>query len=108
MPVRQPTIDEGPGVGAFIFAGVRLAVLAIGGDALALQVAQVGSDGLALDALELDHPRLHHNPAGPVAHTAGRGLSRRRLPAAVAFEGSRRLAPAAPRIDAPGRLALSP
>ena len=105
---RVLEIGCGPGFSTQALAARGLAVLAVGGDALALEIAQVGADGLALHALQLDHPRLDDDAAGPVAHAAGPGLSRRRLPAAMAFEGSRRLAPAAPRIEAPGRLALAP
>jgi len=83
-------------------------VLAVGGDALVLQVAQVGGDGPALHALELDHPRLDDNAPCPVAHAAAApGLAGRRLPAAVAFEVGSSLAPAAPRIEAPARLAFA-
>jgi hypothetical protein len=41
--------------------------LVVGRDAIALQIADVGSDSLALHALELDHTRLDHNPAGPIS-----------------------------------------
>jgi hypothetical protein len=36
VAVLQPALDEGLGVGAIILAGVGLAVLAVGRDALAL------------------------------------------------------------------------
>jgi hypothetical protein len=108
VAVLEPAIDEGSGVGAVVLAGVRLAVLAVGGDTLALQIAQVGGDGLALRALQFDHPCLDHDPAGPVAHAAAPWLAGRRLPAAVALERGCCLAPAPPRIKAPARLELSP
>jgi hypothetical protein len=108
VAILQPALGEGPGVGTVVLARVGLAVQAIGSDALALQVAQVGGHSLALHALELDHPRLDHDPAGPIAHAAGPGFSGRRFPAAMALERSRRLAPAAACIEAPRRLALSP
>ena len=68
-------------------------MLAVGRDALALQVAQVGGDGLALHTLELDHPSFDDNAPRPVTHAAAAPrLAGRQLPAAVAFQGSCRLA----------------
>ena len=83
-------------------------MLAVGGDALALQVAQVRGDRLALDALQLDDARLDDDAARPVAHAASPRLTGRRLPAAVALKRRRSLAPASACIEAPARLALSP
>jgi hypothetical protein len=99
VPVLQTALNEGPGVGAVVL------VLAVGGDALALQVTQVGGDGLTLDALQPHNARLDDDAPGPVAHAAaGPRLAGRGLPAAVAFEGSCRLTSPAACIEAAGRL----
>jgi hypothetical protein len=104
VPVLQPPIGKGPGVGAIVLARVGLAVLTVSRDSLALQVAQVGSDGVALHALQLDHPRLDDDAAGSIAHAAGPGLAGRRLPATVAVERSSGVASPAARIEAAARL----
>ncbi len=92
VSIFLPTLGERLGVGAVLGTGIGLPGLPIGRDAIALQIAQMGSDGLAVDAFEPDDAGLDDDPARAKAHAGCPQRARLHLPAAMACERGGRLA----------------
>jgi len=108
MAVLLAALGKGLGVGMVFERRICVPGLPVHRDALALQVAQVGGNGVALHALELDDPRLYDDAAGPEAHASAPVGARFEVPAAVAFERCGSLATPAARVESTAGLAFSP
>src|SRR5581483_2156526 len=107
VAVLQAALGEGFGVGLVLRRRIGMASKPVQRDALPLQVAQMGGDGLALDTLELDDPRLDNNATGPEPHAGAVRRVSVELPTTVAFEGRSGLSPSAAGIEPATGLALS-
>jgi hypothetical protein len=106
VPVLPAAVDEVLGVGLVVGRRVGVPALPVQGDALALQVAQVGGDGLTLHPLQLDDACLDDDAPCPVAHDAARLGAGACFPAAVALKGGGRLPASPARIEPSRGLAL--
>lgn len=84
-----------------------MSCLPVSCNALALQIAQVSGDSLALYALSLTTPRLDDDAAGPEAHARAPGRARLEVPAAMVFKRRGSFATPAARIETAARLAFS-
>jgi hypothetical protein len=109
VAVLAAPVEKGRTIGNVLVGGIDLALLAVAGDAITLQIAQMRVHRLAAYELppsrratlriELHDPRLHRNPP-----RAGADAARIPAPPAPAFQSRRHLCAPAPRIAPPARL----
>ena len=81
MAVLSGALGEILCVNLLLQRRVGMPALTVQCDAFPLQIAQMGGNGLALNALELHYSRLDDHATGSVAHPGVK------LPAAMAFQG---------------------